>query len=636
MAELFRAVVTAALWLGVLLALGRAVNRRAGRPPWHPSALLAAFPIFYLGEVLGIKLLDALGLLGSGSLALALVAAGLGVVAATSGLAPASGVPRPGRRGPDGSNELPSPSAIALACAALVLAALTVFALVAPTHIWDVQAYHMPMVASYVQNESLAPWPTQDLRQIYRVNGAELQMLWLALPARSDALVELPNLVALVVALVAAFEIAHRALGRRDLAHLAALGILTAPQVLLGAVTAKNDLVFMALCLCCFHWLIRDLEEDPDRPGHAVILAGLSGGLAIATKVMGINVLGAAGLTLLVWVVRRRARLRTPLTLACVGGAAALLLVGDVYWQNLDRSSGLPIGTMPGEIQFRSGPSNLAAAAHFYLYDLSFRRLVTPQVFEHDFSHFGYAFPIAVVLGVIGAGRTWLRREERDTPVGMLALLTVVLFGSIIAVREPIQWDQRFMIWLVPALAILGLSLFRTARPGSVVAAVSFASALALSNVFVLVTNAEDALFVRSATHLATTGGLASLHDVPPVDFPRKIDGFGRLAREADDGDSVLYVGAEDTWMYPAWGRRFRLRVRGVDGPRDAAAQMREGGHRFVVLEEDASPELRRAVLEAAEGAAYATWVEAEGRLLLVRSARAGAQGGAADEEASP
>jgi len=622
--ELFAAVGTAALWLAVLLSLCRAVNRRAGRPPWHPSALLAAFPLFYAGQIFTIKLLNTLGLLGAPSLGLALFAAGLAILAATPRIAPSPGALRfddgqPSEAAADSKERL-SAAAIATGCAALVLSALAAFALVAPTHIWDVQAYHMPMVASYVQNESLAPWPAQDLRQIYRVNGAELQMLWLAMPSRSEALVELPNLVALVVSLVAAVEIAHRVLGRRDLAYLAALAVLTAPQVLLGAVTAKNDLIFMALILCCFHWLIRDREERSDRIRPAVILAGLSGGLAIATKVMGINVLGAAGLTALVWWGLRRSGLRTPILLGCVGGAAAVLLVGDVYWQNFGRSPGLPIGTMPGEIQFRSGLSNLTGAAHFYLYDLPFRRLVTPQVFEHDFSHFGYVFPFAFVLGVIGAARAWLRSEQRDTPLGMLAFLTAVLFASVVAVRVPIQWDQRFMIWLVPVSAILALSLFRSAHPRAVVAAASFASALALSNVFVQVTNAEDALFVRSAKHLATTGRLASLHDVPPVDFPEKIAGFDRLARQADDGDSVLYVGAEDTWMYPAWGRRFRLNVHGVDGPRDAADRMKAGGHRFVVLEEAASAELRHAVLGAADESGYRRWVEAEGRLVLMRS----------------
>jgi hypothetical protein len=311
-----------------------------------------------------------------------------------------------------------------------------------------------------------------------------------------------------------------------------------------------------------------------------------------------------------------------------VGGATAVLLVGDTYWQNLGRSSGIPIGTMPGEIQFRSGLSNLTGAAHFYLYDLSFRRLVTPQVFEHDFSHFGYVFPFAVVLGVVGAARAWWHREQRDTPLGMLALVTAVLFASIVAVRVPIQWDQRFMIWLIPVSSILALSLFRRAHPRAVVAAAAFASALALSNVFIQVTNAEDALFVRSATHLATTGRLASLHDVPPVDFPEKIAGFDRLVQRAEDGDSVLYVGAEDTWMYPAWGRRFRLNVRGVDGPRDAADRMKAGEHRFVVLEEAASAELRQAVLQTADESGYRHWVEADGRLLLMHSQRDDAETG--------
>ena len=57
-----------------------------------------------------------------------------------------------------------------------------------------------------------------DRRAGILVVQCELQLLNVALLAGSDAWVELPNVLGLVVCLVAAFELACLALRRRDLA----------------------------------------------------------------------------------------------------------------------------------------------------------------------------------------------------------------------------------------------------------------------------------------------------------------------------------------------------------------------------------------------------------------------------------
>src|SRR5690606_28689203 len=129
-----------------------------------------------------------------------------------------------------------------------------------------------------------------------------------------------------------------------------------------------------------------------------------------------------------------------------VAAAVALLaLAGTVYWSNLSRSA-VPVGVAPGEVSFTIGPANAIAAARFYLYDLSFKRLVVPQVFEHDFMHYGYFFPFLLLAGTVVALRQF---RARRFVLAALALMGGVLFLSVIALRLPIQWDQRFMMWMV-------------------------------------------------------------------------------------------------------------------------------------------------------------------------------------------
>lgn len=614
MAELVQTLAGAALWLGALAAVTAATNRVAGRPPLEAHALLIAWPVFVFTEILGIKLLSVAHLLTTTGVVVLHAAIAVAALAAL----------RRFPRGPGASAVPAEPDAdaglvrrIALITLAVTLGALALFALITPVHVWDVQAYHMPMVASYVQNESLAAWPAQDLRQVYRVNAAELHMLGLALLTRSDAWVEAVNVVALGVAFTAALSIARRVIGREILAWIAAVLVLTAPQILLGSVTAKNDIVFMALVLCVFHWTI-DLIAEPARPLRRLVLLGGIAALAVATKVMGLNVLGAAGLVLLIVAMRRRVPWHAPVLLGAFAAIGLALLVGDVYWQNLTRSeAAVPVGTMPGEIHFTSGLDNVIAAARYYVYELSFRRLVTPQVIEHDFSHYGYFFPFLLALGTWAAARPLVTRRSAEPALAVLSLLVLVLFVSVIAIRQPIGWDQRFMIWLVPCFAVLALSLLRDvpARPLLVLA--SFAAAFAATNLFRTFTDASEGLFTRSAQHLAAEGELATLADVVQEKYRFKIDGYAALGAAAAARDSVLYVGAEDTWMYPAWGRRFTRYVRGVADAADAERQVASNVYRFIVVEDDASPDLRAVVTGAASR--YGDLVVADGRRILVR-----------------
>ena len=614
MAELAQTLAGAALWLGALVAVTAATNRLAGRPPFDAQALLIAWPVFVFAEILGIKLLSVAHVLTTTGVVLLHVAIAVAALVVLRLVPRGPGEP-PGHAERDADADLVR--RIALITFGITLGALALFALVTPVHVWDVQAYHMPMVASYVQNESLGPWPAQDLRQVYRVNAAELHMLGLALPTRSDAWVELVNVVALGVAFTAALAIARRVLRREILAWIAALLMLTAPQILLGAVTAKNDIVFMALVLCVFHWTI-DIIAEPAAPlRRLVLLAGIAA-LAVATKVMGLNVLGTAGLVLLIVATRRRVPWHAPALLGAFAAIALAPLVGDVYWQNLTRSeAAVPVGTMPGEIHFTSGLANIIAAARYYVYELSFRRLVTPQVIEHDFSHYGYFFPFLLALGTWAAARPLVTRRSAEPAVAVLSLLVLVLFVSVIAIRQPIGWDQRFMIWLVPCFGVLALSLLRDASPRPLLVLASFAAAFAANNLFRTFTDASEGMFTRSAQHLVAEGELASLADVVQEKYRFKIDGYAALDGAAAARDSVLYVGAEDTWMYPAWGRRFTRHVRGVSGPADAERQVVSTAFRFIVVEDDASPDLRAAVTDAAS--AYSELVEADGRRILMR-----------------
>jgi hypothetical protein len=474
------------------------------------------------------------------------------------------------------------------------------------------------MVASWVQNASLDAWPTQDARQILRVNAGELQLLHVALLSGSDAWVELPAIVGLGIALVATLAIARLVIRNVALPYLMVVLVLTAPQIIVSATTAKNDLVFTAALLSALYWTLRAVDAEAVRPSTWAALAAFSGGLAAGTKVMGLSVLGATGLLILVMNLLRRLPYRALGSFMVTAAVTVAVAAGPVFWNNLSRAA-VPVGVAPGEVTYTTGFGNIAAALHYYVFDLAFRRLVVLQMFEHDLSHYGYFFPLILAMGAAAAVLQVARPDARRRLVAGLALIAVALFVSVIAVRLPIRWDQRFMIWMVPAFAILGATMIERIRSTHALLLTTVAASFAAFNLFLTMSNEMDGLFTRSATHLVTTGELARQADVPARPYADMIAGYDVLDRVAADRDSVLYIGSDDSWMYPAWGRRFTRHVRGVAGEGDAVEQIAAGSWRFIVVEEAAEPGLRAATRRAATARAYRVLHEGGVRVILER-----------------
>ncbi len=605
MAELLTCIGAAALWVLPLVLLTACLGRRRRGSFLRPRAVLAAWPLFYAFQVVLPKALDLAGLLGPLPVLIAHV--GLGAaLGARLWFGGRSGTPEPEPALPE-EDRWRDRAVLwtGLGAAAFIVIAVACVAFITPVRVYDVQTYHMPMVAEYFQNRSLAPWPTQCPRQIFRVNGMELQILNLVFLSRSAACAEFPNVPALVVSLAAALALGRRALRREDLAWAGVLAVLAAPMVVLGAGSAKNGVVLMGTILCTLYWVVRMLEEPEVDLYLKAGLAGLSMALACATKPVGPQVCAAAAVVLGWSAVRGRLSLRA---VSVAVGAALLsigILVGDLYWRNFVRS-GVPFGVTPREIGLYVGfgPSVWWAQIRYYLYEFCFKRLLLPPV-SYGRSHFGYLFPAMVVLAP-AAVVFELRKGRRS---GSAALRTVMLFTGLLFVlltffKRPYVADCRWMVWLVPCLAVVGLSFLRDVRPEVGPVLVTLCATLALCSTVVVYRDSRLGLLLRrSGVYFITHRRLPRMVDAWP-DHPM-MEGYRALERAARPGDRVLYVGGGNTWMYPCWGRRFSRKVRGVAGAEDAVRQVASGRYDFLVVESKAAPPLKAAVSGARRAAGY-------------------------------
>jgi hypothetical protein len=142
---------------------------------------------------------------------------------------------------------------LAVAAALVLLAGL--IALQCPTNVWDSMTYHAPRVMHWLQQRSLAHYPTNIPRQLESAPGAELQISTLVLLAGNDRPMNLPEWWALATCALLASLMAEQLLawhfGKAPLdagkagfcGIFAALIVITNRQALTQAISSQNDLL---------------------------------------------------------------------------------------------------------------------------------------------------------------------------------------------------------------------------------------------------------------------------------------------------------------------------------------------------------------------------------------------------------
>jgi 4-amino-4-deoxy-L-arabinose transferase-like glycosyltransferase len=164
----------------------------------------------------------------------------------------------------------------------MVVVALLVNAFFSAPNTYDSLTYHLPRIMQWMQNQSVAHFPTNNIRQISLNPWAEFAMMALYLLSDSDVYVAGVQWFSMLSSLVGVSLIANL-LSEQPLAPIfAALGTLSIPMGVLQATSTQNDYVvtFWLVCFYSFGLLLMK------KPGNRIYLLGvsLSLGLAILTK----------------------------------------------------------------------------------------------------------------------------------------------------------------------------------------------------------------------------------------------------------------------------------------------------------------------------------------------------------------
>ena len=161
----------------------------------------------------------------------------------------------------------------------LILAITSITAIVSAPNNWDSMTYHLPKVMHWIQNQSVYPYPTHNLRQISFSPGASYLTLQFILLTGNDYFANCIQWIAFLGSIVCVSLIVRTLIGEK---HQWIGAFLTAcfPMAIMQSTTTQSDLVTAFWILCYAYFIFKDKQSSIID----FAWGSLAFGLAILTK----------------------------------------------------------------------------------------------------------------------------------------------------------------------------------------------------------------------------------------------------------------------------------------------------------------------------------------------------------------
>jgi 4-amino-4-deoxy-L-arabinose transferase-like glycosyltransferase len=167
----------------------------------------------------------------------------------------------------------------------LIVGTVGLIAWIAPPNNTDSMTYHMSRVAHWIQNQSVAHYPTHILRQLYLTPGAEFIITHFQILSGGDRLANFVQWFSMVGSIFGVSLIAKQLGAGARGQILAAVVVTTIPMGILQGSSTQNDYVVAFWLTCFVYFLILLKSKEVGQPILPCSLAvGASLGLAIFTK----------------------------------------------------------------------------------------------------------------------------------------------------------------------------------------------------------------------------------------------------------------------------------------------------------------------------------------------------------------
>ena len=334
---------------------------------------------------------------------------------------------------------IPALPVLLLSYIAFIIVISGITALINPPNNWDSMLYHMARIPYWMQNQSVAYYPTHHLGYLWTNPFAEWSILQLQLLSGGDGFANVVQWLSMIGCVIAVSLIAKR-LGANLVGQvLAAFICATIPIGILQAPSTQNNYV-LSFWLASFVYCALVLIQEENRPLH-LLACGISLGLAILTK----SYAYFYALPFCIWLFISSGRKR--FTYIFIIGVLALTINSGYFMRNFGLF-GNPLGDSSG-------------AKNYLLNEVFTIQTFASNIIRNAALHVGTSF--SFMNGIMGAGIKFLHRilgldlsDPRITFPGMKFYIPASPFDENIT-------PNTAHFWLI-IIAILGFLCVRGLR----------------------------------------------------------------------------------------------------------------------------------------------------------------------------
>jgi len=355
-----------------------------------------------------------------------------------------------------------------LAGVGVIFALVGLIALMSPPNTWDAMTYHLPRVVHWLQQRSLAFYPTQELRQLTLPPGAELCILQLHALSGADYLDNLPQWWSFVISTIGVSLVASELGAGARGQVVASVVCATIPQGILRASGATNDYI-LSFWLVSLTWYV--LRYSHELKPALLWGIGAAGGLACVTKGTAVVLMAplllclSASWTLATW---KQFITRIPLVISIV------VAINLGYWVRNTRRYGFPLGpsafSATGQYKLTNDTHNLGSIASNLVRNMALHLGTTSPTVDTATRHL-----VVGVIHLFGANEndpatTWTGTSfeippfnlNEDTAGNFLNLILILVTLVIVVISPPLRRSQvsLYVLGLVAAF-VLFCALFR-------------------------------------------------------------------------------------------------------------------------------------------------------------------------------
>ena len=177
--------------------------------------------------------------------------------------------------------QLTGSTTIGIISVIVLLALVFIQGIINPPNNWDSMTYHLARITAWISHESIAHFPTHIVRQVYQPPFAEFVILNINLLNLNDYLSNSVQFFFLLFSITVILFLLQLLGLKHRFGSIAAVLLITIPEVLLQASSTQNDIVVSFFILAAVLFVIRALKENTIEN---YFYLGLSIGLAVLTK----------------------------------------------------------------------------------------------------------------------------------------------------------------------------------------------------------------------------------------------------------------------------------------------------------------------------------------------------------------